>query len=872
MLFTTRDFEGICDVTRKGTAKQQNQKKIGYKGIGFKSVFAISNNILIVSGPFRFSFDQLKCQEGVPWQICPWLLDTTEEPLQMNTCFFITIDPKLGREVIENLRLVFQDEKVLLGINSISTMELNLSGPKVEETNTVFSCVRKSYGDTEPHEIELERDTMKNKLRERHLNFWIKKSFEVVIPQELKESQEFRNFPPVVLPPKLKTAERIYITFAVKHEDEKLCKEQNAKYSCYLPTKVQSGFNFWVNADFSLDLTRESLNQNCWNDFLKEQIGEKQIHWVRWLIDQVPGSEIRKETVFSLLQASKQSPLSPYQKGFNRGLAYPFIPTLEGSFVPFERSIVDETGFFLKLRDPRTKSYKQFQNLSNKELLPKNSTTKYKWTHPAVYKSSSFLTDQGVVRFAWSNFSDLVEDYAKIFYNYQEFPWLLDFLKERNDILTHLPGLRSKKILPTKVQGQLKFSAAQETSISKPGLEQTFLSCFPLLSDKEFSASHVKWFKSDKGLCLPEMSAARLVTIISENFSFVTRQNTVEILKFLFNHRVEIGALLPHLASEFKVLTTTDGFEKIGSVMNPLLLKEKIQVQAIHMTHYDEHEEWASFFSTLGAKTEMDLILSSYSITYYEDRNNVIISPGLCDHLPQIQAFIKDKLSEENLNKFRNKSSSVQVSSLLCFQWINQALLLQKEEYWNALMECLERHIQNLSLQCQITKSKRHVGCEQHLIWYIREKAMIPNTRTNPGPAKYLLAPHLKGESFFPLIDRYPEHFRAFPTWMISQPLAEICGFKGLSPKECFTFLSLLAQEQNSSHNKDQLERLFKRLIQVDSICFTLLTITSFGLWKIKNKLQMKLQSGQESFYQQMEGGSLLTSCIITIQRAQNLN
>ena len=42
--FTNEDIEGICFVGRKGE-KVRNAKKIGYKGIGFKSVFGISSKV-----------------------------------------------------------------------------------------------------------------------------------------------------------------------------------------------------------------------------------------------------------------------------------------------------------------------------------------------------------------------------------------------------------------------------------------------------------------------------------------------------------------------------------------------------------------------------------------------------------------------------------------------------------------------------------------------------------------------------------------------------------------------------------------------------------------------------------------------------------
>lgn len=71
--FSDADVEGICGIGN-GT-KAKNSKKIGYKGIGFKSVFAHSENVIIKSGGHCFAFDKAywtsKFKYEMPWQIIP---------------------------------------------------------------------------------------------------------------------------------------------------------------------------------------------------------------------------------------------------------------------------------------------------------------------------------------------------------------------------------------------------------------------------------------------------------------------------------------------------------------------------------------------------------------------------------------------------------------------------------------------------------------------------------------------------------------------------------------------------------------------------------------------------------------------------------
>lgn len=94
--FSERDIVGLCSVGNGN--KTRNVKKIGYKGIGFKSVFMHSPKVTIRSEDtlFRFdkdywedfkfdgkSHDQYGRKYRLPWQIIPLLTDN--DPLDIDT-------------------------------------------------------------------------------------------------------------------------------------------------------------------------------------------------------------------------------------------------------------------------------------------------------------------------------------------------------------------------------------------------------------------------------------------------------------------------------------------------------------------------------------------------------------------------------------------------------------------------------------------------------------------------------------------------------------------------------------------------------------------------------------------------------------------
>ena len=70
--FNIRNISGICGVNEK--EKSANKKTIGYKGIGFKTVFHQNHYVYIQTGDYSFRFEEradvIKRQEA-PWPILP---------------------------------------------------------------------------------------------------------------------------------------------------------------------------------------------------------------------------------------------------------------------------------------------------------------------------------------------------------------------------------------------------------------------------------------------------------------------------------------------------------------------------------------------------------------------------------------------------------------------------------------------------------------------------------------------------------------------------------------------------------------------------------------------------------------------------------
>ena len=137
------EISGICGINEK--EKVANKKTIGYKGIGFKTVFLNNHYVYLRTGDYSFRFDEGETPEkkvggkikrlGAPFQILPiWtkhnevakevndILDNSSDEFRVQIA--LRPDNKnllhIGRNCYENLfRAVFSDSNIILFIPNI---------------------------------------------------------------------------------------------------------------------------------------------------------------------------------------------------------------------------------------------------------------------------------------------------------------------------------------------------------------------------------------------------------------------------------------------------------------------------------------------------------------------------------------------------------------------------------------------------------------------------------------------------------------------------------------------------------------------------------------------------------------------------------
>lgn len=349
--FTPRDVAGICSIG--SGSKIKNKNAIGYKGIGFKTVFHAHDWVYIKTGDFTFRFDKNQEKDGRPFQIMPiWTtvseleeFDSTipnliEEGLSKFNVQIVMLPRKLdylyGMDKNQEseksheyvLRDIFKDIRDIVFIPNIKSVKVFFPGEepiictKGELANWIVS------------------DAFKHELDEETERF--------IIIKECNEHPERR------IPPKYKTFTDTYVSFAAKKRGNIIEPVEKATIYCYLPTKAKFGFPFLMNTDMVPSGDRNQLKTDVKFNLLFAKIaGEKFFFWLQQLME---SNEYELDSVFSLIpdfdeckkrHSSYDSFIDEFQQEFEKHiLQRKFVP-IKGNDAPYSltaKIIYDTTG------------------------------------------------------------------------------------------------------------------------------------------------------------------------------------------------------------------------------------------------------------------------------------------------------------------------------------------------------------------------------------------------------------------------------------------------------------------------------------------------------------------------------------------------
>ncbi len=364
--FNAKNIAAICDIN--DGEKADNTEAIGYKGIGFKTVFLDNDYVLLNTGNYSFRFDKSATDViNTPWQILPIWTEYNEIKNEVKSIFRqhpneefrvkFALQPREEDILTNKLRSdnyidlftdVFDTERVILFIPNIKKVSIFLDGqnsPIVREKDNEDWCVSDALNDDIPEEItDKINDVLDN-------------------PDSLR-SDGYEK-----IPEKYKNFRRTSVKFACKKDGRILKAVEDASLYCYLPAKrVDWGFNFLMNTDMVPNGQRDDIEDIELNHIIARIAGKQFFYWIQQLIK---SEEYDLDSIFALIpdfdeckkRRTYKKFIEEFQEEFEKLLKEePFIPVIDnGKFelIPIAKAIYDTSAISLSgiLSDDEILSY-----------------------------------------------------------------------------------------------------------------------------------------------------------------------------------------------------------------------------------------------------------------------------------------------------------------------------------------------------------------------------------------------------------------------------------------------------------------------------------------------------------------------------------
>ena len=589
--FSERDLEGLCDIGNGN--KMSDAKKIGYKGIGFKSVFMHSKRVTVVTANTCFRFDEEACtllasQRGsgyqdvkMPWQIIPILSDIPEG-LDYDAYNVVTI-----LEISNTEKLLKKVEKLLSDARFLLFLKVaNLRVTLFNDNNEILSLSKTQEGNI--------LTLAKNEVAQSR---WLMFAKDEPIPKEVKEDLIYD----AKTPTKLKESDSVEISFAIALDDNgKIEPLKDAVVYTYLPTSFSFGFEFIVNANFITDAGRQQLIKDCeWNKFIFSQIPSLFLNWIK---NEVAPNHEDWHKVLLPFTSAKDEMAEYYANSLERALvSIPFVRTIGGRQIYIREAVVDEIQLSCGLPADIFNQWigSQFSaNVSDLTLVDSNV--------------GASLLIYGINIIDFNKLITLLQKETNLVSTLSLEDWAC-FLQWLSKLDNNQFGEYS--IIP------------DENSTAKPALKLFFPSEYKNTNNmaedahivnKELYAllnEDTKRWLSDIGV--KEMDTFSIIENVLCEPAYITKDNSINVLRFIFdaNKKDTILDKLPSSKkNNLKVLTSANTLEKIdntfldqtyGTSIN-LSIEDNVGIfiSKEYKRPTDNPIDWQLFFRKLGANTE----------------------------------------------------------------------------------------------------------------------------------------------------------------------------------------------------------------------------------------------------------------------------
>jgi len=259
--FSKSDVRHICAVAL--TTKKVGSY-IGFFGIGFKSVFKISNKPHIFSFPFKFLFQREtpivpEWIEEIPSEVAQYLHKKEKE-----TLFYLPLREDLPQRSKENLKEALQkdfDPLSLAFLRRLKQIDFKVDGEE--------RTLRIKKGKLQGQPLQKGRmiiTEMVNKEEKKYNYLLFRKT--VMLPPEARSDYAAKETKKAYL-------KKLDLMFAFGLSNKGSLEVIEGKLFTFLPTPILTGLKFILNSDFILDTSRSDIDWSSrWNLWLLKTVGE----------------------------------------------------------------------------------------------------------------------------------------------------------------------------------------------------------------------------------------------------------------------------------------------------------------------------------------------------------------------------------------------------------------------------------------------------------------------------------------------------------------------------------------------------------------------------------------------------------------------
>lgn len=238
--FSEENIFSICSVSQSTKKAKKAEGFVGEKGIGFKSIFKVTENPKIYSNGFQFELKERDEKLNGIGYIIPYWIDNIPEFVDKDiTAIFLPLKKGKYQKVFDDLSKF--KPTTFLFLDKIDKLEISLNGQ-----NSKF--IKKRRGADLLIEVLVNGEV----LAVEKYKFFQKK---VRVPDSINEEKRVGV-----------TSRTLSVAFPLDGTNPEFT------VFSYLPTSMQTSLPFVINSDFLMVSSREKINDSQWNHWILNQL------------------------------------------------------------------------------------------------------------------------------------------------------------------------------------------------------------------------------------------------------------------------------------------------------------------------------------------------------------------------------------------------------------------------------------------------------------------------------------------------------------------------------------------------------------------------------------------------------------------------